>query len=62
MYALIRPEKLWMSGAAWAQVRHLPVARVMALIATHTDDRRFDILGERTVDVLGLNLALDAMR
>ncbi len=45
-----------------ATARHLSVARVAALVAEHTDNRRFGILGERTINVLDLNLALDALR
>ncbi|HVM66508.1 MAG TPA: potassium-transporting ATPase subunit C [Acidimicrobiales bacterium] len=45
-----------------AAARHLPVASVASLIAQHTDSRRFGILGERTVNVLDLNLALDSLR
>jgi K+-transporting ATPase ATPase C chain len=45
-----------------ALARHLPLARVMVLLAAHTDNRRFGVLGERTVNVLDLNLALDALR
>jgi len=45
-----------------ADTRGLPLARVMALIAGHTDNRRLGILGERTINVLDLNLALDALR
>jgi potassium-transporting ATPase KdpC subunit len=48
-----------LQAARIASVRHLPVDRVRALIARHTDDRRFSVLGEKTVNVLDLNLALD---
>jgi potassium-transporting ATPase KdpC subunit len=44
-----------------ATARHLPQARVTALVAEHTDNRRFGILGERTINVVDLNLALDAL-
>jgi K+-transporting ATPase ATPase C chain len=43
-----------------ARVRNLPLARVLALVAAHTQNRPFGVLGEKTVDVLNLNLALDA--
>jgi K+-transporting ATPase ATPase C chain len=43
-----------------ARVRNLPLSRVLALVAAHTQDRPLGILGEKTVDVLNLNLALDA--
>jgi K+-transporting ATPase ATPase C chain len=45
-----------------AAARHLPLARVLALVSAHTQDRQLGILGEKTVDVLNLNLALDATR
>ncbi len=41
-----------------AAVRHLPLARVEALIAAHTSGRTLGFLGEPRVDVLELNLAL----
>ncbi|UXY14915.1 potassium-transporting ATPase subunit KdpC [Chitiniphilus purpureus] len=45
-----------------ARLRGLPLARVEALIAAHTEGRQFGILGEPRVSVLELNLALDAAR
>jgi len=42
-----------------AAVRHLPLARVDALIAAHTDGRFLGLFGEPGVNVLELNLALD---
>ncbi|MBI2711086.1 MAG: potassium-transporting ATPase subunit KdpC [Actinobacteria bacterium] len=45
-----------------AAARGLPVARVLQLVRAHTTGRPFGILGEEAVDVLDLNLALDAMR
>jgi potassium-transporting ATPase KdpC subunit len=44
-----------------ARARHLDVARVVALVRQHTDGRAWDILGENTVNVLDLNLALDRL-
>jgi potassium-transporting ATPase KdpC subunit len=43
-----------------ARVRGIPLASVLALVAAHTQNRQLGILGEKTVDVLNLNLALDA--
>lgn len=45
-----------------AAARGLPAHRVRALIAEHTQGRLLGILGEPRVDVLALNLALDAAR
>lgn len=42
-----------------AAVRRLPLARVDALIADHTDGRGLGLFGEPGVNVLELNLALD---
>lgn len=44
-----------------ATVRHLPPARVRRLISDHTDGRSLGVLGEPGVNVLQLNLALDAI-
>jgi K+-transporting ATPase ATPase C chain len=44
-----------------AQARHLPVDKVQALVSSYTDGRQFGILGEARVNVLKLNLALDAL-
>jgi K+-transporting ATPase ATPase C chain len=43
-----------------AEVRGLPLARVQQLIEDNTDDRGLGVLGEPGVNVLQLNLALDA--
>ncbi|MGZ8995111.1 MAG: potassium-transporting ATPase subunit KdpC [Rhodospirillales bacterium] len=45
-----------------AAARGLPVDRVRALIGRHTQARLFGILGEPRVDVLAINLALDALK
>jgi K+-transporting ATPase ATPase C chain len=42
-----------------AAVRHLPLARVDALIKANTDGRFLGVIGEPGVNVLELNLALD---
>lgn len=45
-----------------AKERGLAETRVRELIAAHTEGRLFDILGEPRVNVLKLNLALDALQ
>lgn len=57
----ISPANAYLQAARVAATRHLPLARVKALVADHTNDRRLGFLGERTVNVLDLNLALDAL-
>jgi K+-transporting ATPase ATPase C chain len=43
-----------------APLRHLSEAQLRSLIAEHTEQRQFGLLGEPRVNVLELNLALDA--
>ena len=45
-----------------AAARHLPEARVRTLVERAIQDRVLGVLGERHVNVLALNLALDALR
>jgi K+-transporting ATPase ATPase C chain len=42
-----------------ANARGLTLDRVRQLVADHTEGRTFGLLGERRINVLGLNLALD---
>ncbi len=44
-----------------AKARNLPLTQVMAMIHAHTDNRLLGIIGERTINVLDLNLALDKL-
>ena len=48
-----------LQAARIAKARQLPLAQVQALIARAARDRDWGILGEPTVNVLQLNLALD---
>jgi len=43
-----------------ARARSLPAAEVAGLVREHTEGRTFGVLGEPRVNVLALNLALDA--
>ena len=45
-----------------ARARNLPAAKVRELVALHTEGRQFGFLGEPRVNVLELNLALEATK
>jgi K+-transporting ATPase ATPase C chain len=49
-------------AARVARARALPLPRIRALIAAHTAGRLLGVLGEPRVNVLELNLALDALK
>jgi potassium-transporting ATPase KdpC subunit len=49
-------------AARVAKARNLPTAQVQQLIEKHTEGRLFGFLGEPRVNVLQLNLSLDAAR
>ncbi|ONG46384.1 potassium-transporting ATPase subunit C [Pseudoroseomonas deserti] len=58
----VSPENAARQVARVAAARNLPEARVQALLQEHVEGREFGLLGERRVNVLRLNLALDALR
>jgi K+-transporting ATPase ATPase C chain len=45
-----------------AAARGLPEARVLTLLQNHTAGRELGLLGDPRVNILQLNLALDALR
>jgi K+-transporting ATPase ATPase C chain len=48
-----------LQAARVAGARKVSVQAVLQLVDTHTNNRRFGFLGEKTINVLDLNLALD---
>lgn len=58
----ISPAAAQYQAARVARLRGVPVAKVEALIAANTRSPGLDVFGEPGVNVLKLNLALDAMK
>jgi K+-transporting ATPase ATPase C chain len=58
----ISPEFAALQVPRVAAARSLPAERVAALVSDHTSGRGLGLLGEPTVNVLELNLALDALQ
>jgi K+-transporting ATPase ATPase C chain len=55
----ISPANARLQAARVAKARGLTDAQVLSLISQHTQGRQWGVLGEQTVNVLDLNLALD---
>jgi potassium-transporting ATPase KdpC subunit len=58
----ISPANAGIQVARVAAARHLPVATVQSLVSQNTDGRDIGFLGEPGVNVLKLNIALDALK
>jgi K+-transporting ATPase ATPase C chain len=50
-----------LQAARVAKARNLQLTQVMALVHSHTDSRFLGVIGEKTINVLDLNLALDRL-
>jgi K+-transporting ATPase ATPase C chain len=57
----ISPQYADIQVARVAAARHLPVSEVQSLVNKYTQGRTIGFLGEPRVDVLNLNIALDAL-
>jgi potassium-transporting ATPase KdpC subunit len=57
----ISPANAMLQAPRVAAARGLPVATVLRLVKSHTNDRQWGFLGDETVNVLDLNLALNRL-
>jgi len=57
----ISPANAMLPAPRVAKARNLPLSEVVSLVKDHTDDPQLGFLGEKTVNVLDLNLALDKL-
>ena len=58
----ISPDAAAFQLARVSRVRNLPETALRDLVASHTEGRTFGLLGEARVNVVRLNLALDALK
>jgi K+-transporting ATPase ATPase C chain len=57
----ITPANADLQAPRVAKVRHLPLSEVLHMVSAHTDGRNLGFLGEKAVNVVTLNLALDEL-